>query len=208
MQPNFVTEGDISQLTLRYSILQGVVEQQMWFFHGIKINSNSHYSVENRSLVIFRPTRNDTGQYTLLLTNPFNSVTVNSNVAVWCKLKQLWFSRLKPSHVYVTLSVSDGPDEPTLEAHPVQPFYKSGDSLSLSCQADGFPQPTVEWLFSGQTLSESHSSILNITDVQTDQGGEYTCVLRNEETAKEQAKSINIKVYGMWKVWMKQLHSL
>lgn len=94
-----------------------------------------------------------------------------------------------------TLSVSDGPDEPTLEAHPVQPFYKPGDSLSLSCQADGFPQPTVKWLFGGQT--ESHSSVLNITDVQINQGGEYTCVLRNEETAKEQAKSINMKVYGM-----------
>lgn len=196
MQPDFITEG-AAQLTLHYSVLQGVVEQQMWFFRGIKINSDFHYSVKNTSLVILRPTRNDTGQYTLLLTNPFSSVTVNSNVSVRCKLKQHRFSRLKPFDVYATLSVSDGPDEPTLEAHPVQPFYNSGDSLSLSCQANGFPQPTVEWLFNGQTLSGSHSSVLNMTDVQTNQGGEYTCALRNEETAKEQAKSINIKVYGM-----------
>lgn len=88
MQPNFVAEGAV-QLTLRYSVLQGVIEQQTWFFHGIKISSSSHYSVENRSLVIFRPTRSDTGRYTLLLTNPFSSVTVNSNVTVRCKLKQL-----------------------------------------------------------------------------------------------------------------------
>lgn len=88
MQPNFITEG-AAQLTLRYTIRQGVVEQQTWFFHGIKINSNSHYLVKNRSLVILGPTRNDTGRYTLLLTNPFSSVTVDSNVTVRCKLKQL-----------------------------------------------------------------------------------------------------------------------
>lgn len=86
MQPNFITEG-VMQLTLQYNVLQGVVEQQTWFFHGVTIDSNSHYSVENRSLVIFRPTRNDTGQYTLLLTNPFSSVTVNSSVTVRCKRK-------------------------------------------------------------------------------------------------------------------------
>lgn len=88
MQPDFATEGAV-QFTLQYSILQGIVEQQMWLFHGIQINSNAHYSVENRSLVVHRPTRNDTGQYTLLLTNPFSSVTVNSNVTVRCKFKQL-----------------------------------------------------------------------------------------------------------------------
>lgn len=96
------------------------------------------------------------------------------------------------------MPVSDGPDEPTLEAHPAQPFYISGDSLALSCQANGFPQPTVEWLFGGKTLS--HTRVLNITDVQTDQGGEYTCMLRNEETIKQQEKIFHLKVYGMWKV--------
>ncbi|XP_029695365.1 V-set and immunoglobulin domain-containing protein 10-like isoform X2 [Takifugu rubripes] len=169
MQPDFATEG-AARFTLHYSILQGVVEQQMWLFHGIEINSNSHYSVENRSLVVLKPTRNDTGQYTLLLTNPFSSATAHSNV-----------------------TVRYGPDEPTLEAHPAKPFYISGDSLALSCRADGFPQPTVEWLFGGQTVS--HARVLNITDVQTSQGGEYTCLLRNEETIKQREKIIHLKVY-------------
>lgn len=55
----------------------------------------------------------------------------------------------------------------------------------------------MEWLLGGLTLSKTHSSVLNITDVQTDEGGEYTCRLRNEETAKERAKSISIRVYGV-----------
>lgn len=88
MQPNFAAEG-AAQLTLQYSVLQGAPEQQTWFFHGIKISNDSHYSVEHRSLVIFGPSRNDTGMYTLLLTNPFSSVTVNSSVSVRCELEQL-----------------------------------------------------------------------------------------------------------------------
>lgn len=195
MQPDFTTEG-AARFTLHYSIVQGVVEQQMWLFHGIEINSNSHYLVENRSLVVLKPTRNDTGQYTLLLTNPFSSATVHSNVTVRCKPKKLCFCHWKPPlHSLLNLSVSDGPDEPTLEAHPAKPFYISGDSLALSCRADGFPQPTVEWLVGGQTLS--HARVLNITDVQTSQGGEYTCLLRNEETIKQRERIIHLKVYGM-----------
>lgn len=102
MRPNLATEG-ASQFTLSYSVLQGEVEQQTWLFHGIQINSNSHYLVENRSLVVLRPTRNDTGPYTLLLTNPFSNVTVNSNVTVRCKLQLLEINSslgpLKPSIV-------------------------------------------------------------------------------------------------------------
>lgn len=102
MQPDFASEG-ASQFTLSYSMLQGTVEQETWLFHGIQINSNSHYSVENRSLVVLRPTRTDTGPYALLLTNPFNNVTVNRNVTVLCKLQLLEInsslSPLKLSHI-------------------------------------------------------------------------------------------------------------
>lgn len=93
----------------------------------------------------------------------------------------------------------DGPDEPILEAHPAKPFYVSGDSLSLSCQAEGFPRPPAEWVFGGQTLSESRRGVLNITNVQTSQGGTYTCTLLNEETKEERRKSIILNVYGMCK---------
>lgn len=84
-QPDFAQEGS-EQFTLQYSLLQGVVEQQMWFFNGIQINTNSHYSVEQQSLVILRPNRSDTGQYAVLLANPLSSVTTRMNVTVLCKI--------------------------------------------------------------------------------------------------------------------------
>lgn len=99
--------------------------------------------------------------------------------------------------LYSLWSVIDGPDEPVLEARPDQTFYVSGDSLSLSCQAEGFPQPTAEWLFGGQNLSDSHEGVLNLNDVQSSQGGVYTCTLLNERTGMQQQRSMMLNVYGM-----------
>nr|XP_020445723.1 V-set and immunoglobulin domain-containing protein 10-like isoform X2 [Monopterus albus] len=170
-QPDFAKEGT-DLFILQYSMLQGVVEHQMWFFNDIPIKTNSHYLMEPRSLVILRPNRSDAGQYTVLLTNPFSSVTTHINVTV----------------LY-------GPDEPVLEAHPAQPFYVAEDSLSLSCHAEGFPQPTVQWDFGGQMLSDTHKGVLNLTNVRTSQGGIYTCTVLNEKTKEKRQKSTNLNVY-------------
>lgn len=84
-QPAFAEEGS-EQFTLLYSLLRGVVEQQMWFFGSREIKSNSRYLVEEQSLVILRPNRTDTGQYLVLLINPFSHVTAHINVTVLCKI--------------------------------------------------------------------------------------------------------------------------
>ncbi|KAI3361269.1 hypothetical protein L3Q82_013450 [Scortum barcoo] len=169
--PDFAQEGG-EPFTLQYS-MQGLVEQERWSFNGIQINTNLHYSVEQQRLVIRTLSRNDTGQYAVLLTNPFSSVTVRINVTV----------------LY-------GPDEPILEAHPAQPFYIPGDSLILSCQADGFPKPAAKWAFGGHNLSDSSKGVLNLTHVQTSQGGVYTCTLINEQTEKQRSKSMTLNIYG------------
>ncbi|XP_054477132.1 V-set and immunoglobulin domain-containing protein 10-like [Anoplopoma fimbria] len=161
-----------ARFTLQYSMQQGVVEQQTWFFAGREIQSNSHYTVEERSLVILSPNRSDTGRYTVLLTNPFSRATTDVNV-----------------------SVLYGPDEPILEARPAQPFYVSGDNLSVSCQADGFPPPNAEWVFGSQTLSDSPQGVLNLKRVQPSQGGVYTCTLLNVETGEKRQKNITLNVY-------------
>ncbi|XP_015227333.1 PREDICTED: V-set and immunoglobulin domain-containing protein 10-like isoform X2 [Cyprinodon variegatus] len=93
------------------------------------------------------------------------------------------------------LRIYDGPDEPIIEALPAQPFYEVGDSVIISCNAEGFPQPTAEWVFGGQTLSEFHQGILNLTNVQTNQGGVYTCSVLNAMSGKKREKNVTITVY-------------
>ena len=93
-------------------------------------------------------------------------------------------------------SVTDGPDEPVLGVQPSQSFHVSGDSLRLSCQAEGFPRPAAQWEFGGEAVSDSGGGDLDITNVKTSQGGVYTCTLLNEETKNQRSKSILINVYG------------
>lgn len=85
-QPDWAVEGP-ENFTLLYSMREGVVEQQTWFFNGDAIGTDAHYLVHQRSLVITEPHRNDTGLYTLVLSNPFSEATTNTTVAVCCKYK-------------------------------------------------------------------------------------------------------------------------
>lgn len=94
------------------------------------------------------------------------------------------------------LSSADGPDRPLLEVRPAQPFHIAGGSLSLSCQAEGLPKPTAEWRLDGEKVPGSSGGVLNLTDVQTSQGGVYTCSVINPETKKERQESIDVNIYG------------
>ncbi|XP_017279217.1 V-set and immunoglobulin domain-containing protein 10-like [Kryptolebias marmoratus] len=170
-QPDLAKEGT-ENITLQYSVLQGTVKQQMWLFNGREVKNGSHYLIERRSLVILGPNRTDTGLYTLSLTNPFNTVTTHKNVTVFY-----------------------GPDEPIVEVHPALPFYEAGATLNLSCQAQGFPLPIVQWMFGGQIVPNPQQGHLILTNVQTSQGGVYKCSLLNEVTKEKQEKNVTLNVY-------------
>ncbi|KAM4580830.1 V-set and immunoglobulin domain-containing protein 10-like [Odontesthes bonariensis] len=170
-QPDVAKEGT-ERLTLNYSMRQGVVEQQIWYFNDRELKNNLHYLVEERSLVILRPNRSDIGRYTVLLSNPFSSVTAHKDV-----------------------TVHYGPDEPIIVAQPAKPFHVAGDSLSLSCHAEGLPQPTVMWDFGGEILSDTLKGVLNLTNVMTSQGGVYTCTLLNELTEERREKAVTVSIF-------------
>ena len=66
-----------------------------------------------------------------------------------------------------------------------------GGGLILSCDFDGVPMPTVEWLRNGNLLlssdsdpnisitTDSDSSLLELTNLQRDSGGQYVCRATN-----------------------------
>lgn len=91
---------------------------------------------------------------------------------------------------------ADGPDKPWVEVRPAQPFHIAGGSLSLSCQAEGLPKPIAEWSFNGQKLPGSSGGVLDLTHVQTSQGGMYTCNMINPQTKRERQESIAVNIYG------------
>ncbi|KAM6967579.1 V-set and immunoglobulin domain-containing protein 10-like [Aplochiton taeniatus] len=171
LEPDFAEEGTDS-FSLRFSTLQGEAVAWRWYFNGMEIKYSSHYSVEQGRLVIKQPRRNDTGLYSLVLTNPFSSVRAHKNVTVFY-----------------------GPDEPVLAAIPRQSFYEAGVSLSLSCQAEGNPEPLTHWLFGDQTLPASQGGVFNLINASTSQAGTYTCVLLNEKTGTRLEKKMQVQIY-------------
>jgi hypothetical protein len=87
-EPADAIEG-AEKFTLQYSTLQGEADQWRWYFNSVEMQNNSHYTVGQKSLVIHQPNRNDTGPYTLVLTNPFSTVTFHRNITVLCKKEYL-----------------------------------------------------------------------------------------------------------------------
>lgn len=91
-----------------------------------------------------------------------------------------------------------------------------GPSVTLRCSATGNPLPDITWFLDRQPLLSSSSRVmqnqqrqqqaqtggggettgyLNITSVQIEDGGEYTCVARN--LAGEAKHSARLNVYGI-----------
>ncbi|KAL2084069.1 hypothetical protein ACEWY4_019587 [Coilia grayii] len=169
--PKDAVEGD-DTFTLYYTTLKGEAEFAQWFFNGEELRNSSHHSMSEKNLSIIRPSREDTGQYNITLRNPFSFGTSIRN-----------------------LTVLYGPDQPTLDVSPTKSFFVSGESLSLSCGAQGEPLPSVSWAFNGQAVPSTRPGTLQITNAQTNQSGAYTCMLKNDKTESQVNKSVTVNVY-------------
>nr|XP_021333801.1 B-cell receptor CD22-like [Danio rerio] len=58
----------------------------------------------------------------------------------------------------------------------------SGDSVTLSCSSDSNPPAEISW-FKGETFIRS-GRIFNISNISSDDSGEYKCRVRNEHREK------------------------
>ncbi|KAG9283779.1 carcinoembryonic antigen-related cell adhesion molecule 6-like isoform X1 [Astyanax mexicanus] len=163
-----------SAFTLSYTSVQGQPTGSTWYFNGLALVGGNRYSITDKSLTIQTPNRNDTGLYAVNLTNPFSSKMPQRNITV----------------LY-------GPNQPVLEVNPTKAAFVSGETVTLSCRAQGEPVPSASWFFKGQPLPTSPTGTLNLTDVQTSQSGVYTCIVINMKTKAQQEKSVTINVRGL-----------
>ncbi|XP_028639548.1 neural cell adhesion molecule 1 isoform X2 [Grammomys surdaster] len=100
---------------------------------------------------------------------------------------------------------------PTVQARQsiVNATANLGQSVTLVCDADGFPEPTMSWTKDGEPIEneeeddEKHifsddSSELTITNVDKNDEAEYVCIAENK--AGEQDASIHLKVFAKPKI--------
>ena len=89
---------------------------------------------------------------------------------------------------------SDGPESVAIQ--PVKPLGVKGKAIVLNCSTDGHPTPSYEWqLPQGQPRA---GQSLQLSNVQFEDGGTYTCVVRNTIHAGEKTanRSVELQVEG------------
>ena len=80
-------------------------------------------------------------------------------------------------------------DKPEITGLPPSVARPEGDNVTLSCNAEGNPVPTISWIRSGSHIDTSGNSSrirfsedkkqLTITNVNRTDSGEYRCVANN-----------------------------
>ena len=57
--------------------------------------------------------------------------------------------------------------------------YTQGQQLQLNCSSKGGPQLEYTWIFSNDVIPNENTSTLTIDNVNTTNGGDYTCNVTN-----------------------------
>ncbi|PVD21525.1 hypothetical protein C0Q70_17323 [Pomacea canaliculata] len=130
-----------------------------WPYHDLRVLNN------DRTLEISNAQVDDDATYTCMATNPAGQDQVD-----------------------VALQVFVPPQ--ILEAATEKLSVVAGNAISMQCRVTGIPTPTLVWLHNSATLLQtdddntvrllSNDSLLQLSDVQVDDGGEYTCHAENE----------------------------
>ena len=87
--------------------------------------------------------------------------------------------------------ISDAPQQ--VSVTPADPAEVTlAQSITLTCQADGFPNPSYSWKFNSQWNGVTQNT-LTITNVDVQDAGNYTCHARNDFGNKETTKVVYVR---------------
>lgn len=88
---------------------------------------------------------------------------------------------------------------PTIHVQPKDTNVTNGYSLTLNCEATGFPQPVVSWQKDGQAVDTSHVTLLSngslyIFSTVMQDAGQFSCKASN--SAGSATVSADVVIYG------------
>lgn len=121
-----------------------------------RLNGTVIPGVTSSALSLFNVQESSEGSYTVVVSNPYGSVT--SSIAV--------------------VTIQSPPAIANL-GQPQPQDVIQGSNATFSVTATGDPTLTYQWRFGGTNLAGATSSVLLLTGVQTNQAGNYSVVVSN-----------------------------
>jgi len=123
-----------------------------WLFQGTNLDGAT-----NASLTLVAVTTNDTGAYSVTITNAFGST--NSDVA--------------------NLAVVPFSEPPVITGEPQSQIVNAGENVAFTVEAMGDPPLSYQWRFNGAVISGATDSTFSLFNVTTDRTGTYTVTVSN-----------------------------
>ncbi|KAK6469931.1 V-set and immunoglobulin domain-containing protein 10-like [Huso huso] len=169
-------EGD-AQVEITYATDKGS-GTAMWLKDGTALPNDPRYTVTANSLKINSPGRSDSGVYTCNLNNPFSTSTIQK-----------------------TISIFYGPEKPQISATSVEnpdplKYVLVGTTVLLKCKAECDPPATYYWNVGNQDdPNVPEGATLNLTNIQANQAGSYTCIAVNDKINKRVRNVAPLNVY-------------
>ncbi|XP_068687443.1 protein turtle homolog B-like isoform X1 [Montipora foliosa] len=91
----------------------------------------------------------------------------------------------------VFLNVRYAPQAVTMTAS--KPEVKEGQSVTLTCQSDGFPSPSFSWRFNGNTINGALNNEFLVANAEVKDAGNYTCIATNIRGSKQFTRVVNVR---------------
>ena len=183
-----------------------------WYFNGVMIAGSSKYMIVSKSLnitttentlTVYGITSPDAGTYTCSSSNIIGSVTSSGILTVTSKFYHVDFLLL----LYITIIIPIG----IATLSPLNnTIVREGNTTTITCEALGYPPPTVVWsrtdgnLSDRVSVSDSDSVLtgygnvtrvsvnLTITNASREDTGVYMCSASNEIGSDD--NNVNITV--------------
>ncbi|XP_050994845.1 LOW QUALITY PROTEIN: hemicentin-1 [Labeo rohita] len=157
----------------------------IWLKDGTPFESSRNVRVlpGGRTLQILNAKQEDAGRYTCVATNEAGETLKNYEVKVF---------------VPPVINKNDIPGE---SLSPKEVKIKVNNTLTLECEAQAIPTPTLVWYKDGQILKAdghltitANGRIVQIKHTQVSDTGRYTCVATNIAGEDEKDFDVNIQV--------------
>ena len=94
-------------------------------------------------------------------------------------------------YLFVGVLLLDAPQRVTVTPNPA--VVKLSQSITLDCEADGYPVPAFSWQFNGAVVGGATQKTYALNNATVEDAGNYSCLARNFRGTKKATRVVNVE---------------